>query len=288
MDKEDEDIDVIIGAAGAALFIGDESAAKINGATIDYYTDLMSTGFEVHIPNSQCCGCGKSFSIKNNNNSQKGNKMTDEYNRPPGYYKYILAIDCESTGLNWDTDDPSIGHQAVSWGIIVADAHTLIPIEKLYIEIKWNEESKKAKQLDPTFSVRASEIHGLTFAHLEEHGISEEEAVIAILELIIKYWGPDRQLHCLGHNVQAFDIPFLRAMFRRYGAEVRFSSRNTDSHSVGVALLESYTSDQFFGTMGFTDRDGHNALEDAAQALESIRRCRVMWNDFVGLSANEA
>lgn len=61
-DKEDEDIDVIIGAAGAALFIDNESAAKIDGATIDYYTDFMFKGFEVHNPNSQCCGCGKSFS----------------------------------------------------------------------------------------------------------------------------------------------------------------------------------------------------------------------------------
>ena len=215
--------------------------------------------------------------------------MADDYKRPPkGYYKYVLAIDSETTGLNWDTDDPSIGHQAISWGIIVADAHTLIPIEKLYVEIKWNSESDAAYAADPTFSIRAHESHGLTRAHLEEHGVPEEEAVIMILELILKYWGPTNQLHCLGHNVNSFDVPFMRAMFRRHGIEVKFSSRQTDSHSVGIALLESFTSDQFFSTMGFDARDAHNALQDAEMALECVRRCRVMWKDFVGLSAYES
>lgn len=62
LEKEDEDNDVIIGAAGAALFIDHQSAELIDGATIDYCTELMSEGFKVNIPNSQCCGCGKSFS----------------------------------------------------------------------------------------------------------------------------------------------------------------------------------------------------------------------------------
>jgi len=215
--------------------------------------------------------------------------MADDYKRPPaGYHKYILAFDSETTGLTWGADDPSEGHQAISWGFVVADAHTLIPIEKLYLEVKWNDESKATRASDPTFSVKASEIHGLTFEYLEEHGVSEEAAVIAILELILKYWGPANQIHCLGHNVRSFDIQFLRSTLRRYGAEIKISSRCIDSHSVGEALLESYTSDQFFSTMGFTDRSGHNALEDAEQALESVRLCRVLWNDFVGLKANEA
>jgi len=215
--------------------------------------------------------------------------MTSSTNRPPaGYHKYILAIDCETTGLNWDTDDPSIGHQAVSWGVVVADAQTLVPVEKIYVEIKWNKESEAAFAADPTFSTKASEIHGLTRAYLEEHGVTEEDAVILILELILKYWGPSNQLHCLGHNVHSFDVPFMKAMLRRHGAEVKFSSRHTDSHSVGFALLESYTSDQFFSTLGFVDRDGHNALEDAEQALECVRRCRVLWKDFVGISAHES
>lgn len=59
---EDEDEDVIAGTTGAALFVRNADAEKINGATVDYYTDLTSERFEVHNPNSACCGCGKSFS----------------------------------------------------------------------------------------------------------------------------------------------------------------------------------------------------------------------------------
>ena len=59
---EDEDKDVIVGAAGAALFIDKESAEMVDGSTIDYVKDIMSEEFVVDNPNSPCCGCGKSFS----------------------------------------------------------------------------------------------------------------------------------------------------------------------------------------------------------------------------------
>lgn len=59
---EDEDKDVIIGAAGAAMFIDHDTAEKINGSTIDYVKDIMSEQFVVTNPDSACCGCGKSFS----------------------------------------------------------------------------------------------------------------------------------------------------------------------------------------------------------------------------------
>jgi len=215
--------------------------------------------------------------------------MTDTYPpRPPkGYFKYVLAIDCETTGLDWNDDDPSKGHQAVSWGIIVADAETLIPIEELYVEIKWNEFSKAARVADTEFSTAASAIHGLTFEYLEANGVDEDEAVVQILELILKYWGPTQNVKCLGHNVHVFDVPFLKAMFRRYGIEVPFGSRHYDTNSIGWAMTGAFVSDAFFSCMGFTDRARHNALQDAHQALESTRRLRVIWKDTVGLLAYE-
>ena len=210
--------------------------------------------------------------------------MTNELNKKPkGFFKYILAMDCETTGIHnvKEDDDPSIGQQAISWGFIVADAQTLLPVEELYVEIKWNDESKNARERNPSFSLGASDIHGLTFAHLEEHGVTEEEAVVQIIELILKYWGPSQQLKCLGHNVASFDIPFLKSLFRRFGVEVMFASRHCDSNSVGFAVLETYTSDQFFSAMGFSDRGSHNALEDIMHSLESCRRIRVLWKAFV-------
>jgi len=209
------------------------------------------------------------------------------YDNPKGYFEKLLAIDCETTGLNWEEDDPSMGHQAISWGIVVADATTLKSIEELYVEIKWNEESRKAKKNDPTFGVSAAAIHGLTFSYLEENGVTEEEAVTQIANLIIKYWGPTTQVKMLGHNVHIFDIPFMRAMFRRHDIEIPIGSRHYDSNSVGFCTVGAYTSDALFETMGFDSREAHNALEDARMSLESCRLIKQLWQQMVALKAYE-
>jgi DNA polymerase III epsilon subunit-like protein len=212
-------------------------------------------------------------------------QQEEKIEKPKGYFQYLLAIDCETTGLNWDDDDPSNGHQALSWGIIVADAKTLKSIEELYIEIKYNDDSRLMKQTDPEFGIYAADIHGLTFDYLEKNGISEEEAVLKIANLILKYWGPTSQVKTLGHNVHVFDVPFLRSMFRRHGIEIPLGSRHYDTNSIGFATTGAYISDALFETMGFDPRGSHNALEDAKMALESARRVRVLWNDKVKIHA---
>lgn len=209
------------------------------------------------------------------------------FDNPKGYFEKILALDCETTGLNWKDDNPSIGHQAVSWGIIVADARTLKPIEELYLEIKWNNESRAAKKKDPSFGVSAAAIHKLTFEYLEKNGITEEDAVVQMANIIIKHWGPTSQVKTLGHNVHMFDLPFLRAMFRRHLIELPIGSRHYDSNSVGFATVGAYTSDGLFETMGFDSRGSHNALDDAHMALDSCRLIRELWNQKIGLRAYE-
>jgi len=209
------------------------------------------------------------------------------YDTPKGYFEKLLAMDCETTGLDWDGDNPSNGHQAVSWGFIVADGKTLKPIEELYVEIKWNDASKAARKLDPQFGVAAANIHGLTYDHLEKNGISEEEAVVKIANLIIKYWGPTTLIKALGHNVHMFDVPFLRDLFRRHDIELPLGGRHYDSNSVGFITTGAYISDALFDTMGFDSRDSHDALEDARMALESCRRIRVLWDSKVGVNAYE-
>ncbi len=204
---------------------------------------------------------------------------------PKGYFETVLAVDCETTGLNWENDNPSIGHQALSWGIIVANAQTLKPIEELYVEIKWNAESREARKTDPTFGDSATAIHGLTFDYLEKNGITEEDAVAQIANLIIKYWGPTSQVKLLGHNVHLFDLPFFRAMFRRHMIDIPIGSRHYDSNSVGFVTIGSYTSNGLFETMGFDSRGSHNALEDAHMALESCRRIKILWKQMVGVKA---
>lgn len=211
--------------------------------------------------------------------------------RPVGSFDYLLAIDCETTGLCFNSDDvtnnPNTGehHQTVSWGVIVADAQTLKPIEELYVEIKWNQLSKRQRQNNPNFGERAESVHGLSYDYLEENGVTEEEAVLAIGNLIMKYWGPKGNIRTLGHNVHTFDMPFLRDLFRRNGIELSFGNRHYDTNSIGFCTVGSFNSDDLFSTMGMEARQTHNALDDAHMALESARRIRTLWNDMVGIKA---
>lgn len=207
--------------------------------------------------------------------------MASPDSKPRGYFKYLLAIDCETTGINYNAADPSIGHQAVSWGVIVANAKSLKSIEELYVEIKWNDESKKRREEDPTFGKEAEKIHKLTYNYLEKNGIEESEAVEKIGNLILKYWGPTVSIRTLGHNVHTFDLPFLRSMFNRHNVPLRFGNRHYDTNSIGWATFETFNSDDLFEVCGLPVRDAHNSLEDARYALESTRLIRLLFQQKV-------
>jgi len=202
--------------------------------------------------------------------------------KPRGYFKNLLAFDCETTGVNRQDKDPSVGQQPISWGLIVADGITLEPIEELYVEIKWNDISKAARKADPEWGKAATKIHGLTYQYLEKNGITEEEAVTKIVNLIIKYWGPTTLIKFLGHNVN-FDICFIRSMCNRHGIDLPIGGRNYDSNSIGFCTVGSYTSDQLFETMGYDMRDAHNALEDTRMTLSACREIRQLWNQNIGV-----
>ena len=196
--------------------------------------------------------------------------------KPRGYFEKILAMDCETTGLAVNRDDPSydpekgIEYQSVSWGFIVANAQTLEPIERMYIEIQWNGESK--------WDNRAQKIHGLSKEHLAKNGFTEAEAVEAIGTLIMKHWGPTVRIGTLGHNVATFDLWFLKRLFRRHGIELSFGSRHVDTSSIGFVNWNTYTSDQLFEAVGFETRGDHNALEDAEQSLAAARITKLLFN----------
>lgn len=206
--------------------------------------------------------------------------------KPKGYFDRLLVIDCETTGICWGYESPVYNpstkerHQAVSWGVIVADAHTLMPIEKLYIEVKWNEHSKRQARNTLTFGQEATKIHGLTRGYLEENGVDEEHAVELIGELILKYWGPDVTVKTLGHNVHLFDVAFLRDLFERHDIHIKFGSRHVDSSSVGFVVLGAWSSDDLFAKLGFTERGKHNALQDAEMTLAAMRIIRTLTKDI--------
>lgn len=196
-------------------------------------------------------------------------------NKPKGYYKYILAVDCETTGLNFYGDDPSFDfktkkeYQSISWGLIVASTKTLEPIEKLYVEIQWDQKS--------IWTEDAERIHGLSRKYLLENGITKSEAVLEIGDLLMKYWKPTEPICLLGHNVGAFDKYFLRRLFLSEGIRLNISARNVDSYSIGQGILGVFNSDDLFQIMCNKHRKEHNALEDAENSLTSIRKMRKIF-----------
>lgn len=192
--------------------------------------------------------------------------------KPRAYYKHVLAMDCETSGLAYKEDDPSYDsvndkeYQALSWGLIVAETETFKPVEELYVEIKWNGEAEWSKE--------AENVHGLSLQYLEDNALDEEDAVVEIANLILKYWGPENPIRTLGHNVATFDVCFMRRMMRRHGVELNFSNRHVDSSSIGLVNFGTYNSDDLFEELGIV-RAQHNALEDARASLEVCRLSKL-------------
>lgn len=199
-----------------------------------------------------------------------------------GHFPYILALDSETSGLALGSSDPTKDarngktYQAVSWGFIVADTHTLKPVKELYLEI----------QFDPKheWSQRAEEVHGLSREYLAANGVTKEEAVLQITDLLLEFWDPKQPISLLGHNVGSFDLYFLKALLSEFDIHPRFSHRIVDTNSIGFACLETYTSDQLFETLlldGKRDPSKHNALSDARMALNVVSMVRKLWQSEV-------
>lgn len=202
--------------------------------------------------------------------------------KPRGYIELVLFVDTETSGIAFKSDDPSHDpvtgetYQAVSFGLVVANAQTLKTIEELYVEIKWNGDSKWSKE--------AEGVHGLSLAHLEENGVDEEEAVVQIASLILKYWGPDSPVCLGGHNVASFDKFFLRRLLRKHGVEVKFGAKTLDTNSLGFGTFGTHNSDDLFAVVGCPDRDpaNHNALQDARNAQQTFRTVRTLFARCIG------
>jgi DNA polymerase III epsilon subunit-like protein len=188
-----------------------------------------------------------------------------------GYITRVLALDCETTGLHFNQDNPALGDgkrgyfQTVSWGLIVANAITLEPIEELYLEIQWDGNS--------IWNTKAESVHGLSKAYLKENGVTRTEAVESIGNLIIDHWGIDSPVHVLGHNPQ-FDLAFLKADLRSEGLEIKFGNKMIDTNSVGFTVYNTHNSDDLFEMVGLPQREDHNALTDAQNALYVVKATR--------------
>lgn len=184
-------------------------------------------------------------------------------------FSKIAIMDCETSGLFFNENPVTDGtdeYQTVSWGIVIADTTTLVPIDTFYVEIKWNGTA--------LWNTKAQAVHGLSKEHLEANGIDEETATIEILEFFGKHFGTG-VIHCGGHNFASFDLLFMRAMMAKIGIPFKTGNRFVDSNSVGFAAFNTYTSDELFNLMGVVRKD-HNALEDALASLTVLRNTRAL------------
>lgn len=203
-----------------------------------------------------------------------------------GYFDKVLVFDVETSGLFRSTGNPCIDYktgkyyQIVSAGLIIADTQTLTPVDKLYLEIKWDGQSLWEKN--------AEKQHRLTKDYLEKNGMRDDEALAEIVSFVSTYWdinaeySKDRIVHCLGHNASSFDIWFMRQLFDKYEVPMfPVSNQFIDTNTIGWITMGHYSSNKLFEKMGFKREDGHNALQDAELSLEAARRVRTIC-DVVG------
>jgi DNA polymerase III epsilon subunit-like protein len=189
--------------------------------------------------------------------------------------QHALVIDWETTGSDFGGDS-SVAYQGIAFGVIVADTQTWEEVDTLYRELHFDETKYK-------WTDGAEKIHGLSRAHLAEHGVPREEALADLLELLLKYWAPGQKIMLIGHNA-SFDRDFTEQLFRDFGVEILIHHVMPDSSQLGFVLMGEYKSDVVFDLLGGIDkRNLHNALEDARACLTCLRNAKQIFT--AGLEA---
>lgn len=170
-----------------------------------------------------------------------------------------LAIDFETSGFS--LPHYASKHQGISFGAIVFELKTFEPVESLYQEIKFK----------PTYtwSFDAERIHGLSREHLEQHGVSQEEAACALGTMILKYFATE-EIILLGHRVY-FDEAFTNQLMASIGVELAYDPIKFDSAAFSLAFLEVSYSDKLFDLVGLPPRTLHNSLEDITYTLAAMK-----------------
>ncbi|WP_407303464.1 hypothetical protein [Acinetobacter sp.] len=184
----------------------------------------------------------------------------------PGLFS--LAIDWETSGSNFGGDSTK-DYQGISYGAVIFNTETLEPVETLYRELQFDETKYK-------WSMEAEKIHGLSREHLAANGVSREEALADLLELLLKYIGAESKIMFLGHNVM-FDIDFTQQLANDFGITLKVHHVMLETSGAGFITIGKYKSNDVFEFFTGKVRDGsHNALDDALMALETARNMRAL------------
>jgi DNA polymerase III epsilon subunit-like protein len=183
--------------------------------------------------------------------------------------KYGLCIDWETSGSTFGGDS-SKEWQGLSFGAVVFDTDTFEPVETMYRELHFDDKKYK-------WSDEAAAIHGLTREHLKEHGVTREQALCDLLEMILKYWGPDQKIMLAGHNV-GFDADFTNQLCEDFGMHLVFHHVMLDTSAAAFILIGKYRSNDVFDLLGNVVRTTHNALEDALITLSCMKTMKLIFS----------
>jgi DNA polymerase III epsilon subunit-like protein len=183
--------------------------------------------------------------------------------------KFGCLIDWETTGSTWGGDS-SVEYQGIAFGVVIFDTTTFQPVETLYRELHFDETKYK-------WTVGAEKVHGLSREHLLEHGVTREQALIDLAELLLKYFAPGTKIMIAGHNV-GFDADFTSQLFRDHDMEIIFHHVMLDTSGLAFVLTGEYKSDVVFDLLGGIDKRGlHNAIDDAIATLTVLRTARQIF-----------
>lgn len=201
--------------------------------------------------------------------------MTHEFK--PNKATKGIVIDWETSGNDWDAKtvyELAERYQGVSVGAIVFDTTTLEPIENLYIEIKFDEN-------EYAWHGEAEAIHGLSRAHLEAVGVSQEDAAVQLGQLILRHFHPQEPILFLGHNTE-YDKAFTHQLLDKFGIMFKIHNTHLDTSGTGYINFGIHTSNDIFHFLGLPERQEHNALEDCKYTLESAKRMRLLMQTALG------
>ena len=182
----------------------------------------------------------------------------------------ILVIDWETSGsvFNDSYEETFKKYQGLSFGAVIADSQTFTPKETLYREIKF----------DPKYSwsEEAEAIHGLSREHLEENGVTPEEAATDLAGLIFKYFHTGK-VTFLGHNTH-FDIAATRQLLEPFEVMPEVHHVVLDTSPLGFITIGKYRSNDVFDFFTGGTRAEHNALDDALQCLTVAHSVRTIFD----------
>ena len=208
--------------------------------------------------------------------------------------EFGVCIDWETSGAIFGGDS-SKDHQGISFGAVIFRTKTFEPVAKLYKLIKFDEQKYK-------WTESAQKIHGLTKERLAAEGVTQEEAAMELLELILKYFGPSSKVMILGHNPE-FDNKFTNQLLATIDFELTreiltLKERNAalhpdrvyiemhhvvlDTSALGFITLGLSKSDLLFERIGFADRGEHNALIDAEMTLQTCAAMKQLVEAALG------